>query len=335
MKENDLKYSAFALCKEMMETVEIIGNFNPEVSLPYVSIVQQIKRILIAGEGSSRIFPGKHLRDLSLKFDIPYAIVTEGALQSMEYNLEQQVVFGVSNSGKTKEVVALFNYLNEKSHTNHFGVTATLHSTLTQLSNNHTLLKCGKELAVAATKSVVEQTLFFESLLLNLLQQPMQNLTALALDFKHTLEVPIASGLIEKMSNAPLIYFSGRNNGVAEELALKTNEITRKKSTYLQGTYALHGIEEVMKEGEVLVIIEPFEQEEQKFLDVLQKGAGIEIIAISSRNTLFPTIKIPKNKQYNNYIELAAGWNLLVETGLNLGLDIDKPTRARKVGNEA
>jgi len=34
------------------------------------------------------------------------------------------------------------------------------------------------------------------------------------------------------------------NNGVAEELALKTNEITRKKSAFLEGTFAVHGIEE-------------------------------------------------------------------------------------------
>jgi glucosamine--fructose-6-phosphate aminotransferase (isomerizing) len=136
------------------------------------------------------------------------------------------------------------------------------------------------------------------------------------------------------LSKSPIIYFSGKNNGVAEELALKTNEITRKKSTFLQGTYALHGIEEVMQHGEVLVIIEPFEQEEQKFYDVIYKGAGVNIIAISSRDTIFPTIKIPANTSYKNYIELAAGWNLLVETGLILGINIDEPTRARKIGNE-
>ena len=29
-----------------------------------------------------------------------------------------------------------------------------------------------------------------------------------------------------------------------------------------------------------------------------------------------------------------AGWNLLVATGLQLGINLDKPVRARKVGNE-
>ena len=31
---------------------------------------------------------------------------------------------------------------------------------------------------------------------------------------------------------------------------------------------------------------------------------------------------------------MAAGWNLLVEVGMQLGINLDKPQRARKVGNE-
>jgi glucosamine--fructose-6-phosphate aminotransferase (isomerizing) len=31
---------------------------------------------------------------------------------------------------------------------------------------------------------------------------------------------------------------------------------------------------------------------------------------------------------------MAAGWNVLVEAGLALGVNLDKPLRARKVGNE-
>jgi glucosamine--fructose-6-phosphate aminotransferase (isomerizing) len=34
------------------------------------------------------------------------------------------------------------------------------------------------------------------------------------------------------------------------------------------------------------------------------------------------------------YVFLNVGWNLLVEIGLAFGIDLDKPERARKVGNE-
>ncbi len=36
----------------------------------------------------------------------------------------------------------------------------------------------------------------------------------------------------------------------------------------------------------------------------------------------------------NPYVYLCAGWNLLIEIGLALGINLDKPERARKIGNE-
>jgi len=144
----------------------------------------------------------------------------------------------------------------------------------------------------------------------------------------------IESEITEIIRKASVIYFAGRNNGVAEELALKTNEITRKKSSYLEGTFAVHGIEEVMDKSEVLIWIEPFSSEQEKFNEVLVKGVGMNIISVSTKKGMFPTIIIPDGGQYSEYIQLATGWNILVETGISLGIDLDKPERARKIGNE-
>jgi glucosamine--fructose-6-phosphate aminotransferase (isomerizing) len=45
-------------------------------------------------------------------------------------------------------------------------------------------------------------------------------------------------------------------------------------------------------------------------------------------------VKVPDAGEISPYVFLAAGWNLLVEIGLSLGIDLDKAERARKVGNE-
>ena len=45
------------------------------------------------------------------------------------------------------------------------------------------------------------------------------------------------------------------------------------------------------------------------------------------------TVVIPEAGDFRSYVEMAAGWNLLVEIGISLGIDLDKPQRARKVGN--
>jgi glucosamine--fructose-6-phosphate aminotransferase (isomerizing) len=151
---------------------------------------------------------------------------------------------------------------------------------------------------------------------------------------EEALTLKIDSSITDIIRKASKIYFAGRNNGVAEELALKTNEITRKKSDYLEGTFAVHGIEEVMDKNEVLIWIEPFGTEQEKFNECLVKGVGMNIIAVSTKKTMFPTIIIPDGGEYSEYVQLAAGWNILVETGISLGIDLDKPERARKVGNE-
>lgn len=131
----------------------------------------------------------------------------------------------------------------------------------------------------------------------------------------------------------PNLLCKGRNNGVAEELALKTTEITRKPSLFLEGTIALHGFEEIMTERDVLVFVEPFESEFSKMKEIFVDRVGVEIVALSSTPTPFSTIHLPLLDGFSNYLALMAGWNLLVHIGLQLGVNLDKPNRARKIGN--
>lgn len=334
MKLSEAKYNKYALVKEMMETPQIIRSFDPEAAKPFVEAVKKSKGVFLTGEGSSRIFPAKRAIYAAHKkgFDLP--VITEGCTQAEEYNLKDYAVFAASNSGQTKEVVRLSSALRKQNHAAVFGLTANPGTKLEEIASGTYVLSCGKENAVAATKSVIEQGLFYDSLLRLVKGEKMDGLKELADKTEQALTIKIEPGITEIIRKASTIYFAGRNNGVAEELALKTNEITRKKSAFLEGTFAVHGIEEVMDKTEVLIWIEPFPAEQEKFDECLVKGVGMNIIAVSSRKSFFPTIIIPDGGQYAEYVQLAAGWNILVETGISLGIDLDKPTRARKVGNE-
>ena len=147
------------------------------------------------------------------------------------------------------------------------------------------------------------------------------------------LTLPVPAEIVKWVKDAHTIYFAGMNDGVAEELTLKTNEITRRKSDFLEGTYALHGIEEVMEEGDIVFVVEPIESEYEKYQKVFS-GAGVHVVAIDTKPTPFTTIVVPETGEMQPYVYLAAGWNILVEIGISLGINLDKPTRARKVGNE-
>lgn len=334
MNTKDIKYSSFALVREMMETPGIISRFNPGDSARFAGKVRTKKGLFLTGEGSSRIFPAKRAMYRLNKTGFFLPVATDGSAQAAEYHLNDYAVFAASNSGQTKEVIRLVMELKKGGHNAVFGLTASEKTKLQELVNDTHILSCGKENAVAATKSVIEQGLFYDSLLRMLTGQEMKGFETLARQTDEALTAQMDPVIIEIIKNAGTIYFAGRNNGVAEELALKTNEITRKKSAFLEGTFAVHGIEEVMDKNEVVIWIDPFAAEEEKFYECLVKGVGMNVIAITSGSSRFPAIRIPDGGEYAEYVQLAAGWNLLVETGLSLGIDLDKPVRARKVGNE-
>jgi glucosamine--fructose-6-phosphate aminotransferase (isomerizing) len=329
-------YSNFNLISDMLAAAEVIRTFDPSVVKKAATQIAAAGNLLLTGEGSSRMFPAKSAIAHSRRMGWRCNVITEAGRQAQEYALDGWAVLGASNSGRTAEVIRLFHSLKAAGNNHRYSLTAMPDSTLESLANSGHVLKCGKEGAVAATKSVVEQALYCRALVESIAGQETlrSRLSLLADQFLAALAVPVDVEIARKISNAGSIYFAGRNDGVAEELTLKTNEITRKRGDYLEGTYAVHGIEESMQSDDVVIWIDPFEESEQKFQDVLVKGVGLTVIAIASRPTLFPTIQIPDAGDLSCFVQLAAGWNLLVEAGLQLNIDIDKPVRARKVGNE-
>ena len=333
MNLTDSKYD-FALVREMLQTSDVVANFDFSQTKTIASLVLKAGRVFLTGEGSSRIFPAKNFIYNLLKSGLNINAATDGSFQAAEYDLSGWVVCGASNSGQTKEIVSLLKTLKDAGHKGLVGVTANAGTKIFDVTDETILLSCGKEDAVAATKSVVEQALVYQSILANIMNCPcmIKGKEAGQL-MTQIMETEYDPSIVKALVDAPVLYFAGRNTGVAEELTLKTNEITRKKSDFLEGTYLLHGVEEVMRAGETCVLIEPFESECQKINELIAGRAGVNVIAISSKDTIFPTIKIPSLCGYNNYFQLVAGWNLLVQTGVALGVNLDKPERARKVGN--
>lgn len=334
MNPNDSKYAGFALVREMLQTPRILSSFNFEVTKDIAETIRSTGRLFLTGEGSSRIFPAKSFIAEALCFGLPLQVATEGSTQAMEYDLGDWVVFGGSNSGQTKELILLLTQLGEQGHSKRFGVTANAGTRIETVTEKTLVLGCGKEAAVAATKSVVEQALTYRSLLHHITDTLYATNREKAGELaEEVLQIKLDDELVRQVADASMIYFAGRNNGVAEELTLKTNEIARKKCDFLEGTYILHGIEEIMNPEDVVVLVDPFPSEWAAIKKNLVDNIGMTVIAIAPTETPFPTIRIPALHGYDVFLQLLAGWNLLVDVGLKLGIDLDKPRRARKVGN--
>ena len=83
---------------------------------------------------------------------------------------------------------------------------------------------------------------------------------------------------------------------------LKTNEITRKKSDYLEGNTS-RGIEEVMYE-QACLRSSPSECER---LRNSSENAGLTVVAVASEDTIFPTINCSQLPGYKPFFQLIAG----------------------------
>lgn len=336
MNPTDPRYSAFGLCKDMLDTPGIVKGFDCDQTATAAAAIQAAGKLHMTGEGSSRIFPAKHAIKVARQRGFGAALHTEAGCQSQSYQLADWAVMGMSNSGRTAEVIQLFKQLKDAGHDKLYSLAAFADSKLASFANQEYVLGCGEEGAVAATKSVVEQALFYQALLEEAEGKKTLagKLDALAAAMDAALKVEVPADVAQSIADSPVIYWAGPNDGVAEELTLKTNEITRKPSDYLEGTYAAHGVEEVLNAGDVVLWIDPIEDQEAKFEEVLATGVGVKIVAVSTRETRFPTIRVPDCGDLTGYAYMAAGWNVLVEVGTLLGINVDKPERARKVGNE-
>lgn len=319
----------------MLETAGIVSNFSWDGLAGLREAIGRHTQVFLTGEGSSRLFPAKNVLTRSLERPGRLVIRTEAALQAMEYDLRNSLVIGLSNSGRTKEVVKLFGKLAAEGHPAFYSITANPDNPpLAAHATANLVLRCGAERAVAATKSVMEQALLLDALLWEGDPAAFPDVKSFAEQLLQVLQQPVDRGIVDVLSGASKIYLVGRDNGVGDELALKTNEIIRKRSMFLPGSYALHGIEEVMDASEAMLLIDPFEDEEAKFRKVFAENIGMQVVAIAARQTSFPTVVIPDGGFFGRYLELAAGWNLLVEAGIKNDIDLDKGLRARKIGNE-
>ncbi len=333
---SDSRYNRYHLVREMYQTADYIRGFSNTDAKHMLSTLPAGLPLMLTGEGSSRIYPAKNAVHRRLIQDKGPLIFTESSTDLAGMKLDSFVIIGASNSGKTKELINLFRNLKNSGHRYLYGLSCNINSLLEKYSEKVYIIDVGVEKAVAASKSVVGQALFYDALISELSGEKPIDVNLLAGAFEQALNNPVDRAVTDIMCKAETIYFAGNNNGVAEELTLKTNEIIRKKSSYLPGTYLLHGIEEVITSKDVIIMVDAYPDEFDMLKSVYSDSIGTPVVAFSAETTPFHTIDFqPAGERLESYIKLATGWNLLVEAGIELGIDLDKPERARKIGNEA
>src|SRR5205823_173052 len=114
---NESRCNQFGLVRDMLATVDVIAKFDAGQAKDTAREIAKVGKLLLTGEGSSRIFPAKHaiMRARRAGWGLmPIVLHTEAARQSQEYSLKDWAIFAASNSGRTSEVIKLLQNLKEQ-----------------------------------------------------------------------------------------------------------------------------------------------------------------------------------------------------------------------------
>jgi glutamine---fructose-6-phosphate transaminase (isomerizing) len=326
--------------QEMLEAKNVCLSFDFNVTKDIASQIGK-NRIIFTGMGSSLIFPGKQAKNRAMKLGIDNKVEAFFASDLFQYNdFSDTYIFLCSNSGKTKEVILLLDYA-QKHGAKCIAVTTVADSILAQRADSKIILNCGFENGVAATKSIIEQALVYDSLIFHLAKNQgkeidfnkfKSDLLDTAEKMEKNMNSKLNDDLVDVLVKANHYFIVGLDNGVGEEITLKSYEISRRMALFYPDTHIVHGVEEVI-EGDCAIIFDPkqFSDYLADFENFSQK-TNCKLIGIGSK-PLLTGLDIEINETFKNYCLIAGGWGLLRNISAKLGVDIDHPTKASKVGN--
>ena len=326
--------------KEMLESVDIIKRFDFDAT---ESLAKEIgtKRVIFTGMGSSVLFPARQAKSRAFELNINNRVEEFFASDLLSYNdFSGTYVFLCSNSGMTKETILLLEHI-KKRKAKYVAVTAVSDSVLAKRCKEKIIMQCGFEKGIAATKSVIEQGLILDSLVLNLAKNQGKKINfgkikryanGASKSILWNINASAPNNMIDALAKASSIYFIGRKTGVADEITLKSHEIARKNAFFYPDTHIVHGIEESI-ESNPIVLFEPskFKNFINDFRD-FSKRIGSNLYGIDSKK-MIEGIEIKSTPYFENYCLLAAGWGLLRGIAKKQNINIDKPRKAVKVGN--
>ncbi len=325
---------------EMLESKELCKRFDFDVTKELAQSIE-VGHVIFTGMGSSVLFPGKQAKNRATHFCLKNKIDVFFASDLLQYeDFSHITLFLCSNSGETKETIVLHDYAVSRG-ARCVAVTAKLDSTLAKKCKEKIFLSGGFEVGVAATKSVIEQGLIYDSLIFHLAKNQGRKIDFLQLKeelvktgkaiAENTL-IQMKSTLVEKLATYPRYLYVGLDNGVGEEITLKTHEIVRKFATFYPDTHIVHGPGEAM-DKECIFLLDPSSWKGYltDFQSFAQKTNSM-LVGIGG-TSLGESIPIVIHETFKNYCLLAGGWGLLRNIAHYLRIDIDHPEKISKIGN--
>lgn len=260
--------------------------------------------VYFVAEGSSRLLPLGFLRSLARVWG---EVCVDGSSGRLMPPRSLGTLVALSNSGRTREVA-------EAVHgRDYLAVCGTSDTPLGRSARSTFQVLPRPERAVASTAAVLGQTL------------ALAESMALALGrVLHRADLRLALDELDLPTPPPTerLWIVGGDDGLAEELALKSWEMAGLPAAAVPAGLALHGLEEVLQARDLVWVL----HSDSADLDPITQR-----LAPTGAQLLIPPL--PSIGLLQPLLHLAAGWQVLAHLARSRGRDPGQPRRARKVGN--
>ncbi|XRH75152.1 MAG: glutamine--fructose-6-phosphate transaminase (isomerizing) [Candidatus Methanosuratincola verstraetei] len=290
-------YAHFML-KEIHEQPLAVSN-TLRISAEYVARAASLllgKRILLTGSGTSyhACLCASYLLN-SLGFDARAIISSEFEEHLKGQPLGEAVVVGVSQSGETADTLGAIRHA-KRLGARVLGITNTLSSSITSLSDAYLCTQGGPEIGVAATKSFLTQLVALEMLSF---RAALASGSLSRADYEGvvsemaSLPAKISSilGRLDRVREIALkyadrrdAYFLGRGMNVATAMegALKLKEISYIHAEGYPAGESKHGPISLVEPGFLCVFVAPKDSSRQRIIgNVMEmKARGAEIFSV-------------------------------------------------------
>ncbi len=275
-----------------------------------VSRLSKSRNIFIIGSGSSyhaSLIGSRYITRLSGRIVIPTVAGSFIEDYSSFFNNSDSFIL-VSQSGETKDVIRVQNYLLEKGFENIFSIVNVIGSTVQLNSKINIPLLTQLEVSVPATKTFINQLVIFLFLAMKMAKKDLKELQELPDSIKSTIinKEEEAKNLSEKLFQTSSFHILGHGltYGSALEGALKIKETSYIHTEALPSSEFKHGPLAVVEKAYKTIVISTTEDAPLVISHINEiKCRGGEVIAISPYDKLLKEssdifIEIPAKNQF-------------------------------------
>ena len=292
----EIKEQPIVIHKMVKNNLEVIKKICEKIKKYDIRFIEFLAR----GSSDNACMFGRYF--MGYLVGIPTGLLAPSlfSLYNSKFNLKNILVFGVSQSGETPEILEVLAK-SRKYGAYTIGITNVVNSTISKIAEDVIYLHAGKEKAVPATKTYTAQLSAFYLIgfvLQNnkIMIEKLKTMVPKYITKTLSLE-PFIANIAERYRfvNSMLILSRGLNYATALETALKIKETCYIKAEALSTSDFLHGPIAIVKEDLPIIVYasqDPTFDHIYKVVNRIIKEYNAETIVVSSNHKILNLSKI-------------------------------------------